>query len=137
MALEYPKVERDDQPSGALVFHCSDPDFRPAFAKIIKDLGLGKYDLYVRPAPSRALVEDPNAIKDIKTLHGLHNFGRIILLDHINCGGFGIPNEDEEIRSHFDYFRQGRKAVKQELPGVQFEPHLIGWEREITEDLTA
>lgn len=136
MALEYEKVVRDGKPSEALVFHCSDPDFRRVFNKAIEVMNLGKLDPYVRPGPSKTLIEDPSALKEIKKLYSLHDFGRLVLMDHINCGGFGIEDESEEATSHFDYFRQNRELLERELPGVQFEPHLYGWDKEIIEGST-
>jgi hypothetical protein len=129
---EYNRVTRDGKPSDALVFHCSDPDFRPAFEEVIQGMDIGKYDIYDRPAPSKTLAERSSAIEEITVLHGLHGFGRIILLDHIDCGGFGIKDEGEEIARHFEYFAKAQEVVGSSLPSVKLEPHLLGWDSEIT-----
>lgn len=129
--LEYPRVIRDGKPSTALVYHCSDPDFLRVFKKFIEEQNLSKYDLLVRPAPEKTLAEDPSNIAEIKKLHSLHQFGRILLLAHVNCGGLGIKDEAEEIQVKFDYFEKDRELLASELSGVEFEPHVFGWDKEI------
>lgn len=133
--FKYPKVIRDGEPSDFLAFYCCDPDFNSAFEKVIQDLGGTKHDPYARPAPSIRLAEDLDALKEITDLHELHRFGKIVLLDHVNCGGFGIPDEQEEIKRHFEYFEKCKDIVNKSLPGVVLKTHLLGWEGEITEPM--
>lgn len=131
--IEYKPVVRDGKPSDALVIHCSDPDFQGAFREFIAGLGIGKYDPIVEPGPSKLITEDAGVVDRAKVLWSLHKFGRAVILDHINCGGFGIPDEEAEIVEHFRYAKLAQEVLKQALPSAEVEFHLLGWSSEISD----
>jgi hypothetical protein len=128
---EYARVIRDGKPSDALVIHCSDPDFQKTYRDYVASLGIGKYDPIVEPGPSKFIVQDENLPARVRVLKNLHNFERAVILDHINCGAFGIPEESAEIAKHFQYAKLANEVLMQTVPGLVVEYHLLGWDSEI------
>lgn len=130
---QYEKVIRDGKPSDALVIHCSDPDFQKAFRNFIASIGIGKYDPIVEPGPSKFIVDHPDVAERMAGLQKLHHFERAVILDHIDCGGFGISEPELEIQAHFHQAKLAKEVILRALPDLAVEFHLLGWDSEITE----
>lgn len=133
--LEYSPVSRDGEPADAIVVHCLDPDFQPAYKEVIRQFNFHKYDPYVRPGGPKVIVDDPGAIEEIKLAHSLHKFPRAVLLPHINCKAYGIENESEEAAKHEEYLQLAIEGLRKAIPNLQVEARLIGWAGEMPTNL--
>jgi hypothetical protein len=121
--VSYSPVNLNKKKSDSLVVHCCDPRFVDAYRQAADQVS-DFYDLMAVPGASKAIVEDPNVINNIKMLHGLHDFSQIHIMDHVECGAFG--QIDDEIDAHSKYLYLAEKKIKEELPHVKIVPHLLG-----------
>ncbi len=126
--MKYHAIDLDKKKSDALVIHCADPRFQAIYRSFIDHLG-HYYDLMVVPGASKAIVDDASVIKNVKMLHGLHQFNEIHVMDHIECGAFG-PVEDER-KDHSACLGKAKAKIETELPGVRVISHLLGQEQEL------
>lgn len=121
-------IDLHNKKSQTLIIHCADPRFQAAYRQVID--GLGRYyDLYVSAGASKAVVEDPSAMANIKLLEGLHHFEEIHILDHIDCGAFGPV--DNEKTAHQAMLGRAAETIRKELPQLKVLPHLLGEDSEI------
>jgi carbonic anhydrase len=105
--VSYSPVNLKKHKSDALVVHCCDPRFVEAYRQAADQLS-EFYDLMAVPGASKAIVDDANVIKNIKMLHGLHDFTQIHIMDHVECGAFG--KIDDEVDSHSKYLFLAEKS---------------------------
>lgn len=128
MITKYKPIDLHRKESDVLVIHCSDPRFQSAYRRLID--GLERYhDLLVVPGASKAVVDNPSTIEDIKTLFELHHFEEVRIFDHIDCGAFGKLTD--EVATHSSYLSNASKKIKKELHGVKIIPHLLGETQEV------
>lgn len=126
--MEYKPVVRDGRPAEAVVIHCLDPDFQPAYEKVKSKLLIDKYDPYIRPGASWVLVKDDSAIKEILIAHDLHHFKKAIILDHISCKMFHINDEQLELDEHKKYLSLAADGLKKAIPGIEVDGYVLGWD---------
>jgi carbonic anhydrase len=126
--VSYKPVNLDKHKSDTLIIHCCDPRFQEAYKQAAEQVS-GFYDLMVVPGASKAVVDDPNVIKNIKMLHGLHNFESVRIMDHVQCGAFG--KIDDEVADHSKYIRLAEDKIKTALPDLKIESHLLGARQEL------
>jgi hypothetical protein len=94
--VSYKPVNLNKHKSEALIVHCCDPRFVDAYRQAAGQL-CEFYDLMAVPGASKAIVDDVNVIKNIKMLHGLHDFHENPYHgSHVECGAFG--KIDDEVR---------------------------------------
>jgi carbonic anhydrase len=126
--VSYSPVNLNQHKSEALVVHCCDPRFQEAYRQAAEQVS-NFYDLMAVPGASKAIVDDPNVIKNIKMLHGLHDFSEVHIMDHVECGAFG--KIDDEVDSHSKYIHLAIQTINKALPEVKVIPHLLGANAEI------
>jgi carbonic anhydrase len=126
--VSYNPVNLKKHKSDALMVHCCDPRFVDAYRQAADQL-CDFYDLMAVPGASKAIVDDPNVIKNINMLYGLHNFEEIHIMDHVECGAFG--KIDDEVDSHSKYLHLAIQKLAKELPEVKVVPHLLGAREEL------
>ena len=116
----------------ALVISCSDFRFIAAQREARVALGLNNaYDLVARPGGVRSLVaptsEAANVTmhEEIRLLHQLHGFERILLMNHMNCGAYQglVPPEGEEAL-HKQHLMAAKRILHEAFPGLTVEPYL-------------
>jgi carbonic anhydrase len=127
--VSYSPVNLKKHKSDTLVIHCCDPRFQEAYKQAAQQVS-EFYDLMVVPGASKAIVDDPNVIKNIKMLHGLHNFSEVQIMDHVQCGAFG--KIDDEVIDHSKYIHLAESKIKKALPLIKVESHLLGAKQELT-----
>lgn len=121
-------VDLHKKKSEILVIHCADPRFQHAYRHVINQLE--KYhDLLVAPGASKAVIDDPSLMKNIKLLNDLHHFESVHIMDHIECGAFG--EIEDEIKSHAQMLSRATKKIQSVLPHLDVIPHLLGENSEI------
>jgi hypothetical protein len=126
--VSYKPVNLKKKKSDAIIVHCCDPRFQEAYRQAAEQVS-DYYDLMAVPGASKAIVDDPNIIKNIKLLHSLHHFEHVHIMDHIECGAFGAI--DDEVDSHSKYLHLAIQKLTKELPGVKVIPHLLGAKEEL------
>lgn len=126
--MKYERIDLKDKASDILVVHCADPRFQNAYRQVIDGLGQ-KYDLMVRAGASKAVVEDPSALEEIRLLHEMHGFSAVHHLDHVECGAYG-PVENE-VEAHSHYLRLAAQKIMEAIPELKVVAHLLGEEEEL------
>jgi hypothetical protein len=126
--VSYNPVNLNQHKSDALVVHCCDPRFQEAYRQAAEQLS-DFYDLMAVPGASKAIVDDPSVIKNIKLLHSLHGFTQVHIMDHVECGAFG--KIDDEVDSHSKYLHLAVQQINKALPHVKVEPRLLGASKEL------
>ncbi len=87
----------------------------------------GFYDLLVIPGASKAVVDNPTVIENIKLLHGL--LDEVQIMDHIECGAFGKVSD--EVEDHSKYIHLAENKIKKAIPGIKVASHLLGVSQEL------
>jgi reverse gyrase len=126
--VSYKPVDLNKKRSDALIVHCCDPRFVAAYHQAAGQVS-EFYDLMAVPGASKAIVENPTIIDNIKMLHSLHHFKSIHIMDHVECGAFG--EIDDEVESHSKYLHLAEKKINKTLAGVNVVPHLLGARQEL------
>jgi len=126
--VSYNPVNLDQHKSDAIVVTCCDPRFQDAYRQAAEQVS-DYYDLMAVPGASKAIVDDPNVIKNIKLLHSLHHFEEVHIMDHVECGAFG--KIDDEVDSHSKYLHLAIQKLGKELPELKVIPHLLGAHKEL------
>jgi carbonic anhydrase len=126
--VSYNPVNLKKHKSEALVVHCCDPRFQEAYRQAAEQVS-EFYDLMVVPGASKAIVDNPTVIKNIKMLHGLHNFSEVHIMDHIECGAFG--KIDDEVEVHSKYLHLAQRKINKALPSLKVVSHLLGEKKEL------
>ena len=116
----------------ALVISCSDFRFIAAQREARVALGLNNaYDLVARPGGVRSLVEPSSEAasvtmhEEIRLLHRLHGFERILLMNHMNCGAYQqLVAPDEEEAYHRKHLLAAKQVLQRQFPGLKVEPYL-------------
>lgn len=114
----------------ALVVTCSDFRFKDAEHQLTLRFR-HDYDLVARPGGARMLVAPRNeasgvsAWEEVRLLHSLHGFRRVVLLNHCSCRAYDdIANPGSERDVHAAHLREAIAAIEAALP-VEAEAHLI------------
>lgn len=114
--------------SKILLVMCSDPRLRNWEEKYIRQNRLGPTDTdrIIVPGPAPALAghftpEHEKMISAwIRKLYELHNFEKVLLTSHEDCGAVGgskkFSSESDEQRHHFEWCRKAKDAVRISLP---------------------
>ena len=116
----------------ALVISCSDFRFVSAQRQARLDLGLeNAYDLIARPGGVRQIVHPTSEAarqtmdEEIRLLHGLHGFGRVLLMNHMNCGGYqDLTTPDREEALHREHLAAARAILEVRFPELEIETYL-------------
>ena len=116
----------------ALVISCSDFRFVSAQRQARLDLGLeNAYDLIARPGGVRQIVLPTSEAarqtmdEEIRLLHRLHDFERILLMNHMNCGAYqDLAKPDEEEALHRKHLEHAKELLGERFPGLQIETYL-------------
>jgi hypothetical protein len=126
--VSYKPVNLDKHKSEAIIVHCCDPRFVEAYRQAAEQIS-EFYDLMAVPGASKAIVDDPNVIKNIKMLRSLHHFSEVHIMDHVQCGAFG--KVDDEIEVHSKYLHLAKAKINKELPELKVVPHMLGAKHEL------
>jgi carbonic anhydrase len=126
--INYNPVNLNKHQSDTLIIYCCDPRFQEAYKQAAEQVS-EFYDLLVVPGASKAVVDDPNIIKSIQMLHGLHNFSSVQIMDHVQCGAFGKINN--EVTDHSKYIHLAEEKIKKTLPDLKVESRLLGAKQEL------
>jgi hypothetical protein len=116
----------------ALLITCSDFRFKSAERAFVESAGLvDDYDLIARPGAVRALVSPRDdaaraSMEDeIRILHELHGFTRVLLVNHLSCRAYEdlVAGADERAvhRAHLD---AAVAALGRRYRGVTLEAYL-------------
>ncbi|MGB4862168.1 MAG: hypothetical protein WBO97_06890 [Tepidiformaceae bacterium] len=116
----------------ALVISCSDFRFVSAQRQARLDLGLeNAYDLVARPGGVRQIVLPTSEAarvtmeEEIALLYDLHDFQRILLMNHMNCGMYqdlSSPQVEESV--HREHLAAAREILAKRFPGLAIETYL-------------
>lgn len=119
------EIKPKDKPHNVdnLVITCSDHRYQQTISQILRDeyqVDIESSDRIAYPGSSKA-VSDGTLIPPVQTLHRLHNFQKVWLVDHSDCGGFGgleayDNDEQKEIAAHFESFERATGAIHKVLP---------------------
>jgi carbonic anhydrase len=116
-------IDMNKKKSEALIVHCSDPRFQEAYRKITDNLG-DYYDLIVLPGASKAVIDNNEVIDNINLLHEFHNFEKVYLMDHIDCGAYGKVGNEKE--AHAKCLKKATDIIKRKLPSLEVVSYLVG-----------
>lgn len=116
----------------ALVISCSDFRFVAAQREARVALGLNNaYDLVARPGGVRSLVDPVSEAanvtmhEEIRLLHQLHGFERILLMNHMNCGAYAsLTTPENEEALHRAHLAEAKRILHEAFPGLTVEPYL-------------
>ncbi|MGE0601721.1 MAG: hypothetical protein AB7N24_00675 [Dehalococcoidia bacterium] len=116
----------------ALVISCSDFRFVSAQRQARLDFGLeNAYDLVARPGGVRQIVLPTSKAaqvtmeEEIALLYKLHDFQRILLMNHMNCGMYqdlATPEIEEAV--HREHLAKARAILAERYPGLGIETYL-------------
>jgi carbonic anhydrase len=117
------KVDMKKKKAEALVVHCADPRFQQAYRELIDSFGV-YHDLVVMPGASKAIVDDQKImLEKIKLLHDFHKFETVYLLDHIDCGAYGVLAEEHA--AHAQHLKKASDLINSVLPEVKVEMYIL------------
>lgn len=116
----------------ALVISCSDFRFISAQRQARLDLGLeNAYDLIARPGGVRQLVlptseaAQQTMTEEIDLLRQLHDFQRIVLMNHMQCGMYqDISTPESEADIHREHLHRAHDLLRERYPGLTVETYL-------------
>lgn len=116
----------------ALVISCSDYRFIAAQREARVELGLNNaYDLVARPGGVRSLVAPASEaaqatmFEEIALLYRLHDFDRILLMNHMNCGAYqALVEPENEEALHREHLMTAKRILREQYPGLTVEPFL-------------
>lgn len=116
----------------ALVISCSDFRFVSAQRQARLDLGLeNAYDLVARPGGVRQIVLPTSEAarvtmeEEIALLYDLHDFQRILLMNHMNCGMYqDLASSQIEESVHREHLGAAREILAARYPGLAIETYL-------------
>jgi hypothetical protein len=119
----------------ALVITCSDFRFKATERAFAETAGLDDdYDLLARPGAARSLVQprspaaNATMIDEMRLLHSLHQFSRVLLLNHTSCRAYDdLAGPENERAVHTDHLRRAVGVVQAMLPGVNPEPYYLDY----------
>jgi hypothetical protein len=117
----------------ALLLTCSDFRFKSAERRFAEACGLvDDYDLVARPGAARSLVAPRSEamretlVEELRLLHGLHAFTRVLLVNHVSCRAYDdIASPQDEVAVHEAHLRAAVLEAQRLLPGVRAEAHLV------------
>ena len=127
-----PAIRLSEARCRALVISCSDFRFISAQRQARLVLGLeNAYDLVARPGGVRQIVLPTSEAarqtmdEEIALLHKLHEFDRILLMNHMNCGMYqDLASPEDERRVHAEHLAAARGVLEARLPGLAIESYL-------------
>lgn len=127
-----PAIRLSEAQCRALVISCSDFRFISAQRQARLVLGLeNAYDLIARPGGVRQVVLPTSEAarqtmeEEIALLHKLHDFDRILLMNHMNCGMYqDLASAEDERRVHIEHLAEAKQLLEQRFPGLVIETYL-------------
>ena len=100
----------------ALIVHCIDFRLQEHLNLwLAKHVGEGNYD---RVALAGGVLDFETVFKQIRLARQLHEIKRVILVNHEDCGAYGV---DGHIDRHVADLRSARKKVVAQYPSVRVE----------------
>jgi carbonic anhydrase len=130
---------RENYRCEAAVLWCFDNRFELALRKLLKRLGVQRYDP-VRVAGGAKSLASPDreserefVLGQIRASVRLHGTGRVILMVHSDCGGYGGlaafgGDEQAEIRHHREELRRAAAAVRANIPDLSVHCYFVNFE---------
>jgi carbonic anhydrase len=96
----------------------------------------GEGDLVAMPGASKAVLEEPAAVKSIRTLVDLHHAKKIVVVDHMDCGAYGGSKRFDwdhaaEVSLHGQKLADAKQDLKKHFPILDIEIYLLGAEGEL------
>ncbi len=114
----------------ALILHCIDFHFGKAIKKYLEDNQLlGDCDI-VSVAGATQNIAAPKSetdrefiLRQIDISKQLHNIGKIILMNHTDCGAYGgrkaFSSDEEEKRRHASDMKTAKKIILEKYPDLR------------------
>jgi carbonic anhydrase len=102
----------------ALVIACIDYRFQTQIRKFLVDRGLeDNYDLVCTAGSIKSV--DDHLLKQIKISSDLHHIEEIILINHQDCGAYGLKETgDEEKEIHKTDLLKAKEIISQSFPSI-------------------
>ncbi len=120
--MSEPKPKDIPKKTENLVITCSDHRFQRMMSKLLRQdhqVDIERSDRLAIPGASQSVVEDGALIRYIQTLHKLHDFENVLIIDHEECGAFpAYDDEQQEYQAHFDSLSKAAAGIHQVLPKV-------------------
>ena len=117
----------------AYVLTCFDPaNFSTLVQKFDQEIGKGRYFFPPAPGGVKSLLgsdQDRNyVLSKIETARKVHPFGRILLINHSQCGayrmaGMEFSNPEEEEVFHRQEMEKAAEILRRHFPEVSVETH--------------
>jgi len=104
--------------SKALVISCIDFRFQSQVRKFLIDRGLeDNYDLVCTAGSIKSV--DDHLVKQIKISSDLHHIEEIILINHQDCGAYGLEvTGNEEMEIHKKDLIKAKNIISQDFPSI-------------------
>jgi hypothetical protein len=67
-------------------------------------------------------------LKQVRTSAKLHGIQEVYLVNHEDCGAYGlenVPDSDEELNIHASDLREARDLLRAELPGLDIKTYFL------------
>jgi len=117
----------------ALVITCSDFRFKTAERSFLEAAGMtDDYDLIARPGAARSLASPRDEasretmLAEIRMLRELHQFTRVLLLNHMDCRAYDDLAAGEAQRSvHETHLRAAASQLDRRFGGLAVESYVI------------
>lgn len=131
--------QRDHYHSDAVVLWCFDNRFELVLRKLLKRLGVLRFDP-IRAAGGAKCLASPNSeserefvLEQIRTSVRLHGSERAILMLHSDCGGYGGlkafgGDEQAEIRHHREELQRATDYLRERIPGLAVDCYFVNFE---------
>lgn len=104
----------------ALVVHCIDFRFQEYLdAWLQEHLGYGSYD---RVSLAGGVFDFKAVLEQIEISVRLHEIGKVVLINHENCGAYGAEGDFER---HQKDLRVAKKAIQTDFPDLKVELYFL------------
>jgi len=132
----------------AAVVWCYDQRFELVLRKLLKKLGISHPD-HIRLAGGAKGLATPAqeserefVLEQIRTSMRLHHTGRVLLMVHSDCGGYGGlaafgGDRQAEARHHGEELRRAADFLAQTIPGISVSSYLVDFDGVWMPDATA
>lgn len=143
-AFEF-ESSREHYKADACVVWCFDDRFSDLLEAFKKERGFKRIDVVKIAGGAKALAADGSTgltagggperdfvLNQIKTSIKLHKTSLVILMVHMDCGGYGGSaafgnDEDAECERYVSDLKKAAKFIRSQVPGVAVETHLVGF----------
>lgn len=115
----------------SLVITCMDYRFRSAIRDFLLSQGYkDNYDMVALAGVTKDLVEGDEAgsniiLKEIDISHRLHGVEKLVIIHHMDCGGYGghaaFDNLEDEKAKQIQDMRQAEEIIKAKHPDLEID----------------